>query len=121
MTAPEITTSPVADILRQALTSLRRPINRDGNGWRQGDFGRSAADCQCADGAIRAAAAGEGGLASTMANRRAAQIVFTQANDLPYYGCGSSIWTWNDADGRTFPEVESAFQRAIELAEAGAR
>ncbi|WP_438941724.1 hypothetical protein [Mycobacteroides abscessus] len=28
---------------------------------------------------------------------------------------------WNDTPGRTFPEVESAFERAIELAEAGAR
>lgn len=120
-----------ADVLRAALTELRRPLNEDGNGWAQHKFG-SGDRCKCAIGAVIFAVDGM--------SDQAGRPVF-QGSDLERIEMtarctlfealwpgrcadgqpSSAIVGWNDTPGRTFPEVESAFERAIELAEAGAR
>ncbi|MGH3954489.1 MAG: DUF6197 family protein [Mycobacterium sp.] len=112
-----------ADVLRSALTELRRPLNNDGNGWTQGQFG-SDDRCKCAIGAIE----------SAVITLISDDVDFLET---PYFSArsalaqaipgsgdeqrGWSIISWNDHSERTFPEVEAAFERAIECAEAGAR
>jgi hypothetical protein len=124
MSAAVITTPTPADVLRGALTELRRPLNEDGNGWTQGQFG-DFGRCKCAIGAINVASgsiASSGQLVlkgSTAAREALRDAVAPRLREdwLP----GEAIIIWNDATGRTFAEVEMAFERAIELAEAGAR
>lgn len=118
MSAP----TTAADVLRGALVELRRPLNDDGNGWAQHQFG-SGDRCKCAIGAIECAVITLFGADSIL-------------TDTPYFEARSalnqtiagvddprnwSIISWNDTPGRTFPEVVAVFERAIELAEAGAR
>lgn len=124
MSPAVITTPTAAEILRGGLAELRRPLNRDGNGWAQGQFGR-ADQCKCAIGAIDAAydsAIERGGDYSVEAYRTACRALRIASGVEDLAGLdGSVVIYWNDRRGRTFPEVEAAFERAIEFAEAGAQ
>lgn len=121
MSAPTITTA--AEVLRAALAELRRPLNDDGNGWAQHQFG-SGDRCKCAIGAVESAVialiGGDARPSETpyLEARSALTRTITGADD---DSRNWSIISWNDAPDRTFPEVETVFERAIELAEAGTR
>ncbi|SIL99928.1 Uncharacterised protein [Mycobacteroides abscessus subsp. abscessus] len=112
-----------ADVLRSALVELRRPLNEDGNGWAQHQFG-SGDRCKCAIGAIESAVitlTGDDAPHAQAPYFEARSILaqtITGADDDPR---DWSIISWNDYPNRTFAEVETVFERAIELAEAGAR
>ena len=87
-----------ADILRGSLAKLHA------YGWIQDEYGDS--ECgYCSLGAIAA-------------------IGLTYAESLEASSCllaatgAASVDGWNDTPGRTFEEVEAAFLRAIEIAEA---
>lgn len=108
-----------ADVLRSALAELRRSLNEDGNGWAQGQFG-GGDRCKCALGAINITSDDMGCTEHSEAGARKALCDAIGA-EVGTYGPGATIINWNDTPGRTFPEVESAFERAIELAEAGTR
>ncbi|SIE20290.1 DUF6197 family protein [Mycobacteroides abscessus] len=117
MSAPTIPS--VADLLRGALAELRRPLDpATGNGWKQSGYGGHNS-CKCAAGAIYVAAGaldpgdGRDGLPAAFA-------LLAEAIGSPRGNEGHVIH-WNDEPARTFPEVEAAFERAIELAEAGVR
>ncbi|SIC55251.1 Uncharacterised protein [Mycobacteroides abscessus subsp. abscessus] len=118
--------SSAAEILRAALAELRRPLNDDGNGWAQGRF-VGFDRCMCAVGAIN--------IASDRIWRRnggcpplgdmAARVALCKSLGPAYanlpLGPSATIVRWNDRPGRRFADVATAFERAIELAEAGAR
>ncbi|OHU39517.1 hypothetical protein [Mycobacteroides chelonae] len=123
-TPQEVIGQSSADLLRAALAELRRPIG-DRNGWQQGAYG-SANGCKCAAGAIWAAAGrlnGYDSLDGTPQTEAAFRLLATAAGCDPssVIDPESQVISWNDRRIRTFPEVEAAFERAIELAEAGAR
>jgi hypothetical protein len=101
----------VADKLREAKALVAK-------GWTRGDWAKDAqgepvferepeAVCWCASGALFAAS--EAGFASA----GVLHDVFSQANEI------ETISVWNDAPERTQSEVLAAFDKAIELAEAG--
>ncbi|WP_100466692.1 DUF6197 family protein [Mycobacteroides abscessus] len=117
MSAPVLVTA--ADVLRGALAELRRPIDPlTGNGWQRGGYG-TRDTCKCSAGAIYVA--GGDSPRGTPHNRvLAAFSVLAKVVGYPGASEGKIIH-WNDQPSRTFPEVESAFERAIELAEADAR
>lgn len=124
MSAPAIESPTAADVLRGALTELRRDLNVDGNGWAQNRFGWGD-DCKCAIGALnftvdRIATQTGCDLMDSDLAARYALCEAAKGCDFPG-GPSSAIIRWNDTPGRTFSEVEAAFERAIELAEAGAR
>lgn len=123
MSAAVIATPAAAAILRGALAELRRPLNRDGNGWAQGQFGRGN-QCKCAIGALDAAHDSiieRGGDCSVEAYRAACRALRIASGVEDLAGLdGSVVIYWNDRRGRTFSEVEAVFERAIELTEAGA-
>lgn len=122
MSTAAITTPTAADVLRGALVELRRPLNEDGNGWTQHQFG-SGDRCKCAIGAIECAVITLFGADSLLTDtpyfeaRSTLSQTITGADDPRNW----SIISWNDRPGRTFPEIEATFERAIELAEAGTR
>lgn len=123
MSAPAIESPTAADVLRGALTELRRALNVDGNGWAQHQFG-GGYRCKCAIGAIISATDGiakKTGADLERIEMTARRTLFEALGLATEEGPSSAIVGWNDTPGRTFPEVEAAFERAIELAEAGAR
>ncbi|MFA4084832.1 hypothetical protein ONA92_24335 [Mycobacteroides salmoniphilum] len=117
MSAP--TTASAADVLRGALAELRRPIDPlTGNGWQRGGYG-TRDTCKCSAGAIYVAG-GDSPRGTPHSRVLAAFSVLAKVVGYPGASEGKIIH-WNDQPSRTFPEVESAFERAIELAEADAR
>lgn len=118
MSATSSTPPTAANVLRGALAELRRPLNADGNGWAQGQFG-SGDRCKCAVGAINEVMDED---YSARADARAREALCDAIGAVVgTYGPGATIINWNDTPGRTFSEVEAAFERAIELAEADVR
>lgn len=115
-------TVSVTQILRDGLAQLRRPLDPvTGNGWKQGGYG-TRDTCKCAAGAIYAAA-GVSASDILIIPHIAAPAAFrmlAKAAGCPGAGEGQLI-RWKADSERTFPEVEAVFERAIELAEAGAR
>lgn len=123
MSAPTIPS--VADLLRGALAELRRPLDPEtGNGWKKGGAGL-ADSCKCLDSALYWASRSvheseRTELTHTLRGRVAEVIVDIEGVEMPW-SVAPLIWAWNDAEDRVFPEVEAVLERAIELAEAGAR
>lgn len=120
MSAPTIPS--VADLLRGALAELRRPLRPGPSyGWTQGTYG-TRDTCKCAAGAIYAAANVDASIIFRFPHSDVRAAFLMLAKAAGYSGAGEGrLISWNDDSERTFPEVEAVFERAIELAEAGAR
>lgn len=111
MSAPVIA-DPVVEVLQAALAHLRE------NGWRQRSFGDYGKPC-CTVGAF---------IYSSNKHRFTYQGYVDRAVSFVSRAVGGPsqivepfLYHWNDVPGRTFAEVEAAFERAIALAEAGVR
>lgn len=93
------------EILRKAKAEIER------RGWCQGELVRfdAASNKQqvCAEGAINCA---RNGMPDDDNGTWPILHLFSRAIG------GELTWSWNDAEGRTLPEVLDAFDRAIALA-----
>ena len=97
-------TDTVADVLRRARALIDSPEM-----WGKGDGGLDPKHGFCVITALMA-------VAHANASIMGAQSAFHRANEIDGY-----IGTWNDDDERTHAEVLDAFDKAISLAERGAR
>lgn len=103
---------PITNLLKRALKKVER-------GWTQGPFAvdregrsvsvKSPAACRwCLDGALMAAAGGEGDN-------------YQKARDFIIKAINDDRWiSWNEEPGRTKRQVIAAFKRAIKLADKAA-
>jgi hypothetical protein len=96
--------SAVADKLREARALIER-------GWCQGDYvcGTSV----CVYGAIQATLYGDPEDCSVTADEEEVVVLLKEATG------SAALVQWNDCPGRTQAEVLAAFDKAIQLAEAG--
>jgi hypothetical protein len=117
--------SAVADKLREARALIER-------GWTQGEFALDAKGeeiespdqtptCFCALGAISQAALGypDPDAEDFVSNAKPFEDVSTVLAQALGFRFSHEIAKWNDRLGRTQAEVLAAFDKAIELAEAG--
>ncbi len=86
------------ELLERGLSNIRE------YGWRQGSFG-NCRDGYCAMGALQGS--GYGDVAASAYRALRGQ---TGADEL-------GVWAWNDYPGRTQPEVEALYERAIAATE----
>jgi len=106
----------VHEVLIDALKDLRA------NGWIKGDLG-SINGPKCASGALRVAVCGQMSIPGITVEEQLFQasrtaLLRAAVEDSLSEGTEDirgvyNVPTWNDKDGRTFEEVESAFERAI--------
>ncbi|WP_078313745.1 DUF6197 family protein [Mycobacteroides chelonae] len=112
MSAPTAT-NPTVEVLQAALALLRK------NGWRQRRFGDYGQPC-CTVGAFIYSGSDHPWTTKSGVIDRALSLV-SQSVGGPTQVVEPFLYQWNDADGRTFVDIETAFERAIELAEADGR